>query len=104
MSKGLDSQAVLAALKSVLPQQKSTIALHEPRFDGNEWVYVKECLDTGWVSSAGKFVDRFEEELAEFTGAKRAVAVVNATAALHICLMLVGVAPGDEVLVPRSLL
>jgi perosamine synthetase len=100
MSKILDSQAVLAALKSVLPYQQSPIALHEPRFEGNEWHYVKECLDTGWVSSAGKFVDKFEEELAEFTGIKRAVAVVNATAALHICLILAGVTPGDEVFVP----
>ncbi len=59
-----------------------------------------ECLETGWVSSVGKFVDRFEEQLAEYTGLKRAVAVVNGTAALHICLKLAGVLPGDEVLAP----
>lgn len=76
------------------------IALHEPEFAGREWDYVKECIDTGWVSSVGKFVDRFEEMLAEFTGAKRAVAVANGTAALHVSLLLAGVEPGDEVLIP----
>ena len=75
-------------------------ALHEPRFAGNEWVYLKECLDSTFVSSTGKFVDRFEAELAAYTGAKHAVAVVNGTAALHIALQLGGVVLGDEVLVP----
>ncbi|MBS4052053.1 MAG: LegC family aminotransferase [Methylomonas sp.] len=74
--------------------------LHEPSFNGNEWLYLKECLDSTFVSSVGKFVDRFELELAEFTGAKHAVAVVNGTAALHIALKLAGVTAGDEVLVP----
>jgi perosamine synthetase len=91
--------SVVRALQSVLPMNDS-IALHEPCFSGNEWTYVKECLDTGWVSSAGKFVDRFEAQLAEYTGVKRAVAVVNGTAALHICLELAGVRAGDEVLIP----
>lgn len=76
------------------------VALHEPTFAGNEWKYVKECLDTGWVSSAGKFVDRFEADLAAYTGARYAVAVVNGTAALHVALRLAGVLPGDEVLIP----
>lgn len=76
------------------------VALHEPAFAGNEWVYVKECLDTGWVSSVGKFVDRFEADLSAYTGAKHAVAVVNGTAALHIALKLAGVQVGDEVLIP----
>ena len=89
----------LEAMKTMLPQQ-DFIALHEPRFVGNENKYVKECIDTGWVSSVGKFVDRFEQDLAAYTGVKRAVAVVNGTAALHVCLMLSGVKAGDEVLVP----
>lgn len=76
------------------------LSLHEPVFGGSEWAYVKECLDTGWVSSAGKFVDRFEAELARRCGVKRAVAVVNGTAALDLALKLVGVKAGDEVLVP----
>ena len=74
--------------------------LHEPRFAGKEWIYLKECLDSTFVSSVGKYVDRFEAELAAYTGAKHAVAVVNGTAALHIALQLGGVVSGDEVLVP----
>ena len=76
------------------------IALHEPCFAGNEWTYVKECLDSTFVSSVGKFVDRFEADLAFYTGAKYAVAVVNGTAALHVTLRLAGVQSGDEVLIP----
>jgi aminotransferase in exopolysaccharide biosynthesis len=76
------------------------VALHEPHFAGNEWAYLKECLDSTYVSSVGKFVDRFEADLAAYTGAKHAVAVVNGTAALHVALCLAGVQPGDEVLIP----
>lgn len=75
-------------------------ALHEPVFTGNEWYYLKECLDSTYVSSVGEFVDRFESMLAEYTGARRAVAVVNGTAALHIALRLAGVKEGDEVICP----
>jgi perosamine synthetase len=92
--------AIIDALKSVLPDRGERVALHEPAFSGNEWLYVKECLDTGWVSSVGKFVDRFEQQLAQYTGVKHAIAVVNGTAALHVCLKLVGVEQGDEVLMP----
>jgi perosamine synthetase len=74
--------------------------LHAPEIAGNEWQYVKECLDTEWVSTVGAYVDRFEGMLAEYTGAAHAVAAVNGTAALHACLMLVGVGPGDEVIIP----
>ena len=76
------------------------VVLHEPCFAGNEWTYLKECLDSTYVSSVGKFVDRFEADLAAYAGVKRAVAVVNGTAALHVALRLVGVQPGDEVLIP----
>lgn len=100
----LDSQAMLSAVRKVLgnphDRGEGLIPLHEPEFAGKEWDYVKECIDTGWVSSVGKFVDRFEDMLAEFTGANRAVAVANGTAALHVSLLLAGVEPGDEVLVP----
>lgn len=75
-------------------------ALHEPRFAGNEWTYLKECLDSTYVSSVGKFVGRFEADLAAYTGARHAVAVVNGTAALHVALRLAGVREGDEVLIP----
>jgi perosamine synthetase len=89
---------VVAAIRSVVGT--GPVALHEPCFAGNEWAYVKECLDSTFVSSVGKFVDRFEADLASYTGAKYAIAVVNGTAALHVALRLAGVQPGDEVLVP----
>ena len=89
---------IAAAIRTVVGA--GPVALHEPLFAGNEWNYVKECLDSSYVSSVGKFVDRFETELAAFTGAKYAVALVNGTAALHIGLRLAGVQPGDEVIVP----
>lgn len=75
------------------------IPLSAPHIDGNEWQYVKECLDTGWVSSSGPFVERFEKAVSKYVGAENAVAVMNGTAALHIALLVVGVRPGDEVLV-----
>ncbi|NTV49361.1 MAG: LegC family aminotransferase [Geobacteraceae bacterium] len=100
MTASFSTQAVINALQTVLPSGDGLIPLHEPCITGNEWTYVKECLDTGWVSSVGKFVDRFEEDLAAYTGVKRAIAVVNGTAALHICLLLADVKPGDEVLMP----
>ncbi|KLU62020.1 putative pyridoxal phosphate-dependent aminotransferase EpsN [Peptococcaceae bacterium CEB3] len=99
-SIGLDLNDVVAALKQVLPTDQEAVPLHEPLFGGREWEYVKDCLDTGWVSSAGPYVSRFEEDLARFTGLKRAVAVVNGTAALHTALLLAGVKAEDEVLVP----
>jgi perosamine synthetase len=89
---------VVLAIRSVVGS--SPVALHEPRFTGNEWRYLRECLDSTFVSSVGKFVDRFETELAAYTGAKHAVAVVNGTAALHVALRLAQVRQGDEVLVP----
>lgn len=91
-------QDIVDAIKSVVGD--GPLALHEPRFRGNEWIYLKECLDSTFVSSVGKFVERFEDDLAAFTGAKRAVAVVNGTAALHVSLLLAGVEAGDEVLLP----
>ncbi len=70
-----------------------------PELRGNEWQYVKECLDTNWVSSVGPFVDRFELMVAEACGTKYSVATVNGTAALHVALLVAGVEPDDEVLV-----
>ena len=81
------------------PVPKGFIPLSIPEVRGNEWAYIKECLDTGWVSSAGPFVDRFEKQVAEYLGAKHAVATVNGTAALHVALLVAGVQPDDEVLV-----
>jgi perosamine synthetase len=89
---------VIIAIRAVVGPGPAV--LHEPSFSGNEWLYLKECLNSTFVSSVGKFVDRFELDLANFTGAKHAVAVVNGTAALHIALKLAGVQAGDEVLIP----
>jgi perosamine synthetase len=79
-------------------QTAEFIPLHEPKFIGNEKVYVLDCIDSTFVSSVGKYVDRFEQLMAEYTGAKYAVATVNGTAALHITLKLAGVNQGDEVI------
>jgi len=75
------------------------IPLCVPEIRGNEWKYLKECLDTNWVSSAGPFVDHFERMVAECVGTKFAVATMNGTTALHVALMVAGVQPDDEVLV-----
>jgi perosamine synthetase len=91
---------VIGAVRAVVGEAPTPIALHEPEFAGREWEYVKDCLDTGWVSSVGSYVDRFERDLATYTGAVCAVATVNGTAALHACLLLAGVRRGDEVLLP----
>ena len=97
LSNQIENQ-VLEAIVSVVGSRN--VPLHEPSFDGNEWIYVKECLDSTFVSSVGKFVDRFESDLADLTGAKNVISVVNGTAALHIALKLAGVVSNDEVLVP----
>ncbi len=75
------------------------IPLCVPELRGNEWQYVKDCLDTGWVSSVGSYVTQFEELLAREIGVSHAVATVNGTAALHVALLCAGVEPNDEVLV-----
>jgi perosamine synthetase len=97
----MDIDSIIKTIKMVIPQGlKAPFALHEPCFKGNEWTYVKDCIDSTWVSYVGKYVDRFEAMISDFTGAKKAVAVVNGAAALQIALKLIGVIPGDEVLVP----
>jgi perosamine synthetase len=95
-----DVQPLIGALTDVLGPPGAGVALHEPRFAGREWILVKDCLDSGWVSSVGAYVDRFESMIAQACGASHAVATVNGTAALHTSLLLLGVCPGDEVIVP----
>lgn len=89
---------ILGALSSVIGDR--AVSLHEPCFGNREKEMLMECIDSTYVSSVGKFVDRFENELAAYTGVKHAVAVVNGTAALHIALRLAGVQEGEEVLIP----
>ncbi len=77
------------------------IPLSIPHLAGNEWTYVKECLDTGWVSTAGAYVNRFEEAIAAFTGSGYAVSCMNGTAGLHTAMNLLGIGMGDYVLTPN---
>ncbi|GFO69229.1 perosamine synthetase [Geomonas limicola] len=91
---------IVAALAAVLENPANFVPLHIPEFSGNEKAYLADCIDSNFVSSVGAYVDRFEEMLAEFTGVKKAIVTVNGTAALHACLHLAGVEPGDEVMVP----
>ena len=98
--KELIAKRILETVRQVITLPHGQVALHEPEFSGNEWQYLKECIDTGWVSSVGKFVDRFENMLSDYTGAAHAIATVNGTAALHVALLLSGVQPDDEVLIP----
>ena len=93
-------QVLLQGLTEVLGTAKHLIPLHEPEFSGSERALIQDCLNSTFVSSVGKYVDQFETMLADYTGAKYVVAVVNGTAALHIALQLAGVQPNDEVFVP----
>ena len=79
--------------------EEGTIPLSVPELGGNEWLYVKECLDTNWVSSAGPFVERFERMVADFVGARFAVATASGTAALHLALLVAGIESDEEVIV-----
>jgi perosamine synthetase len=99
-SDRFDVQRIVAAVQRAVGTPNGTLALHEPVFAGNEIAYLEECIKSTFVSSVGKFVDRFESMLQEVTGARRAIAVVNGTAALHACFTLAGVEAGDEVMSP----
>lgn len=94
------SDTILDTVRSVIGEHDGFVPLHEPEFAGNEKAYVADCIETGWVSSVGAYVDRFEKDLAVFTGVEHAVATVNGTAALHVALVLAGVKAGEEVLMP----
>lgn len=92
-----DYKSIVDYIHGVFNTEK-IVPLSTPRFIGNEKKYLEECIDTTFVSSVGKFVDRFEEDVARYTGAKKAVVCVSGTNALHMSMMLVGVERGDEVL------
>ena len=82
-----------------MKKNKKTVLLSVPNISGNELKYVKECLETGWISSAGSYVNIFEKLVANYVGAKFGIATVNGTAGLHIALILAGVKPNDYVIV-----
>ena len=90
--------SIIHVLRNALGE--GNFQLHEPCFAGNEQRYVQECIASTYVSSVGAYVERFEKELAAYTGVRRAVAVVNGTAALQVALQLAGVKTNDEVIVP----
>jgi len=90
-------EAIINFIQTLYKTQEF-IALHEPRFLGNEKKYLNECIDSTFVSSVGKFVDRFESEFAKYVGSRYAVATVNGTSALHIALVVAGVTSSDEVI------
>ncbi len=92
------SDKVINAILQVTGKDKTF--LHEPVFIGNEYLYLKECLDTSFVSSIGPFVDKFEKKLSDFTNSQHVISVVNGTAALHLALKVIGVQQRDEVLTP----
>ena len=77
------------------------ILLSVPNINGNEWEYVKDCLDTGWISSAGAYVNKFEEAIQNYTGVKYAIACMNGTAGLQVSLNLAGVSSDDIVIAPN---
>ena len=89
---------VIQFIRATFNEPNGLIPLHAPCFIGNEKAYLNECIDTTFVSSVGKFVDRFEEMVAGYTGSKKAVVCVNGTNALHLALMLTGVEQNDEVI------
>lgn len=86
------------SLPSACPRQ--TIPVYQPDLTGREREYVLDCMDTGWISSIGKYNDRFEQLLKDYTGSGHASAVSNGTVALHLALHCLDVGPGDEVIVP----
>ncbi|MFP4180583.1 MAG: LegC family aminotransferase [Spirochaetaceae bacterium] len=93
----MDYREILRFIRE-LYSTEDFIPLHVPHFGGNEKAYLHECIDSTFVSSVGKYVDKFEEELASYIGSKRAVAVVNGTSAIQVALRLAGVKPGEEVI------
>lgn len=102
MSNIDQTNLIIQGIKSIINHKKyDAISLHEPNFKGTKaWAYTKDCIDSGWVSSAGKWVNCFEEEISKYTNAKYTIAVTNGTVALRLALYLVGVRAGDEVLLP----
>ncbi len=96
----IDVNAIVAATAQAAGAAGRPVALHEPQFSARERELLVQCLDSGWVSSAGPFVDEFEKRLAAVCAANHAVAVVNGTEAIHVALYLAGVGAGDEVIMP----
>jgi perosamine synthetase len=96
----LDPQEVVQRIRGVLPAAEPKAVLHEPRFRGNEKRYLEDCIETGWVSYSGPYVERFETALARACGVEHAITLTSGTVAIQVALQVGGVKPGEEVLVP----
>jgi perosamine synthetase len=83
-----------------MPNREGLIPVNEPLIGRNALAYVTQCLETGWISSAGSFIQRFEQEFARYLGAKQAITTTSGTTALHLAMASLGLGPGDEVIVP----
>ena len=97
------SSKVIDSIETVINKKnhKNNVPLHEPYFkDTKAWNYVKNCIDSGWVSSAGNWVNKFEEKICSFTGAKYSILVNNGTSGLRLALHILGVKENEEVLIP----
>ena len=95
------SSLIIERIDNLLRKNSEDIFLHEPYFlETNALEYVKDCIDSGWVSSSGKWVSRFENLIAKYTGSKNVIAVSNGTNALRLSLFVLGVKPNEEVLIP----
>jgi perosamine synthetase len=92
---------VVTRIKSGSKMKQEFIPVCEPSLKGNEIKYALEALETGWISSAGKYVNEFEQSFADYLGVKHGIAVTNGTAAIHLALVALGVGPGDEVIIPN---
>ena len=98
-----NTEKIIKAIGEVVGSfnKENPVPLHEPFFENSNIVsYLGDCIDSGWVSSAGKWVDKFEHQLCKFTGANYAIAVTNGTVGLRLALYVIGVRKGDEVLIP----
>ena len=84
----------------IIKEKNKYIPVCEPLLTGNEKLYLDEAVDSGWISSSGKFVELFEKKFAEYCEAKYAVSAVNGTAALHLALVVIGIGKGDEIIIP----
>jgi len=94
------AEELIGRIRSVIGADEAFVPLHVPEFHGRERELLLDCIDTGWVSSVGSYVDAFEAEVARISGCAHGVVVANGTAALQVALLVAGVAPGDEVLMP----
>lgn len=94
----MEFEKIIKAIREVYQVKDEFIPLHAPLFKGNEKKYVAETIDSTFVSSVGAFVNKFEEDIAKYTGAKYGIAIANGTSALHLALIVSGVQPGDEVI------